>query len=368
MTKIKLPLNIVKEFINVTSGITADKANVLTILAFVRIEIVFGRCYLYYSNYHTFCKYYFDTLEEDCDIIIPRDKLSLICKESNQNELFLTINDKSILIKDGELDWKVSKSLDKPTDFPALVNTDGVSFTKIDKNIIDIISDSKNFSGKDTLIPWFNSVYLGGYEAGEKQLTNGTDVFSCNGSCMSVKTLTQNLPQLSMSIPECELVSKFPYIEYGDTENWNLYKYENTYFGFRNRSDAHGFNYHYIRNLCKFEHLIKIRTEDLLRFCRITKEFSGSVFCNSKFKLIDKDKAQLIWKDESKGEENIVNIQIQTSEITDLEFHFNPILWGEILKGVCYEEILICDEGNVVSLTHETDKSFFGIGAKEQAL
>lgn len=350
MTNITLSVEKLKEFVALSKFIVSDKSEILPVVKYIKITILFNTVTMTKSNIKSFCQYTFDTDSEDCEFLLEERILILFCQHSKGKNVKITIKDTTVILNDGYYKQKYVPSNHSILDFPKMPQTD-LETERIPKEVLDSFKCARMTTGQDTLFPMFMNVY-----------SKDNYVFSSDKQRMYIKKFDLDIPEMSLSKTECQLISNFNYIDFSKSENYNIHRFNSVVYGFVIQEDAKPFDIGRFLNLNRRENYFSIKVEDLINFCDSTISIAGNTYCSSTISL-QGNNCNIVYDNPERGEMNELDVEI-VREGDEFEFQFNPILWNEVLKSLPYDTITISDEGPMLNLYNSNDKNYQGLIAK----
>lgn len=395
MTNLKFNLEDINNFISFADRVeTQSNLTLLSTAEYVKLEIIFGECYITKHNVKSFIKHKFEVSPDmdDFEFLVHekilRGFVSTLHKSSKYiyfeisesivgigNETFINVK-----ISDNEKFTKGYQSFKysaKKIDIKSFPNTIEVEsgFVRVDQDVISCITTARSFMSNDALRPAFNCIYL------TSNTENKGVIYSSDVQKIYIKTFTsQKFPPISITSDECKLIcgNNFAFMDYVVCDTHNIYKFGNgsTLYGFRRLENMTGFAY--AQFFCQDEELnnnyIELNVDDIILFCMRTKVLSESnsknSFVNSTCYIGETGK-EITFKylDNEYNVENIDSFEVVSRQGSFGSFHLNHVIWLDMLKTFPYKKIRINNFGddteeigffaNFLSITTEENPSFY---------
>jgi len=221
---------------------------------------------------------------------------------------------KYVKLSDGEFDSKYSINPSiEIKEFPAIPNTSGLSFKRIERKLINQLITSKKFilsEKKDKLRPILNLSSI-----------KGKTMLASDAHISCVFEMEEDFGFVFFSPTEIDLVNKFEYFDYAMTESWNVIKFKTIVFGSRYAEGVdpgfvHGVISNFISTLDK-KCFMKLNVKQFYNFCKDVKPYVKDDTVNSILEVC-KDSIKLSYEDEANGileKHKMVDAQISGFEI-----------------------------------------------------
>lgn len=348
--ELKLPLSKVKEFISLSKAIETEQSDFenLQVLKYIKIEVDFDICTITKTSLRSFIQFTFDLKHEDCVMIIMEKELIDYCSSSNREDLFITQSEeKETTLTDGYIISEFYNGKYEVKDFFKIPKA-GKPTCRLSKEVLLNFNIAKIYSGEDDLRPSFKYIYIDSvYD--DKAKEQVSYMYASTMRILYLKKFRFNLPKLALSKDECSTLSKYEYVDYCEVKedkNWNIYKWNNVVYGFRQSDEALGFPYQMFLNIEK-KNYIKFKTDDFINFCnstkiRMSKADGKATYINSSAK-ISGTTAELICNDNENRKKNKFNTKVEVVG-QPFDFNFDHSQMLDIFKSLPFSEICISDE------------------------
>lgn len=378
---IKLNLNNIKEFIQISSEIKSDSGDFVPVLRFIKFKIDFGECTMEKQNSNSFVIFKFDTDQDDCEFIVPEKEFNDFIQSCPKSTyIFLNINENgtnhSMHEKEDGKGGLIKKYDDggyKIKDFPNdKISLAGLTYTRLSKSQLESIGRAKNYVGEDSLQPFFTHVFISFLEGFGTFISGNT-----NTTFYSDKQNTDSLPFIALSKEECQCISKLDFVDYSSSEeiNFNVFKTPSgAIYGYKKMHTPIPMSFISIFKSFNKNNYFTIKKEELVKFCTSVKLYNTNT---------DKKKEDGKWKnsvitvdgfgdcticfDMEKHTGESVTLRCETEILptcTGFSFEFNQTQLFEILRSIPYENISIADFKSVVFLFNEKDSNYLGFISK----
>lgn len=350
--QIALPIEQIKDFLSLSRQIKTDE---ILINKYIKFEIVFGTCFLIKKNFYGYCRYSFNTNEDDCSFLIPIDKLEGMINVTKSKTLKITINETETLLDDGKAKYNCNTNGISVLAFDFIKEESSKDIiSRIDKSTIEILKQAKAFAGNDDLIPQFSCIYI-----------DEDTIYSSNRSSLFFKTLTKQFPKISVTQKELEMISAFDYVDYAVINNHNIYIYGNLTYGYIQTTNAVGFPAKQQIDKLTKENYIKINLENFIDYCKYTIGFIDQSKKDKEFETseckVNNGVLDLVYEDKKLNEINSLHLKILEQRGDDFSFHFQHSIWKDLLSILPYENIYLGNEEGFISVWSDKDSTFIGI-------
>lgn len=384
--ELKLPLNKVKEFIALSKAVETETSDLdnLQVLKYIKIEIDFDTCTLTKTSLKAFVQLSFDLKAPDSSILVLEKELVDFCSFSNRDTVTITQEpEKDMVLSDGYTYSEHYNGKYEVKDFFKIPKY-GKPTVRIPKDVLMNLRFARIYSGTDDLRPMFKYIYIDSmYDEDRKMQVSY--MYSSTMRIFFFKRFDYNLPKISLSKEECVALSGFEFIDYCQSEieghfNWNIFKNNNTVYGFRQSDEAKGFTYSNFLDIKKNNYIV-FKLEDLINFCnstkiRMSKADGKATYINSKVKLeksITGYRAELICDDNENRKKNRIFTDV-TVEGEPFDFIIDHSQMLDIFKSLPFNEICISneqkrnDEGvimfDALGLFSKLEESYFSLVSK----
>jgi hypothetical protein len=353
----KLPLDSIKEFLAYASLVPSDKLDLLPILKYFKVEIIFGECTITKSNGKDFVSFTFNCDEEDAEFLISEVKLKVFASVSNEQHVYISVVDKLITLKDIK-NYKQSYTNESYNvlDFPKINEYNDDTCIKFSKSLLNLISIARNYCGTDDLDSKYSSVYI-----------NQEHIYSSNGNCLFTnRHLEQINSEIVITKKESEVISKLGFVDFIQSENQNIFRFNNVIFGFTKVDLSSGLPYRQFIDNVQKKNTVKVSVPDLVKFCQAVLSSTSSAVGDKEMKwlnsscIVSDETANLLFQLEDREEISIVTPV--TLEGEKFDFKFNQRLCYQIFKSLPYSEIYISNEVNFNcnAIFNKNDPNFLG--------
>lgn len=402
MSKIKLPLQNIREFIALSSKIDAQKnPTILSTGQYIKLSINFDELTLVKHNAISFIHYAIALpySEQDIECLIHEEifrryvnsipakaqflylKIEETETKLGASETFVTVKlfDNEKMSGKGFQSFKYSKHKVDINTFPSTEIEQEGSKTRLMEDELAAIQVAKTFVSSDELQPALTALYLTTNDEGFGEL------YSFNNFIAYTKKFKlRKFPQIAITLKEASMLDAIgKVVDYVVTDSHNLYFLgSSVVFGFRRGENMDGYDRKRYYN--PHQHLnnnnITLESEQLMLFCTRAKNLSesisdGSSFVNSSC-LVSGIGVVLSYKDEQYAIEGNEEFLFKSINGNFKGFNLNHSQWLEMLKALPYSKITINNFGdnnqeegvgyfaNFLSLTSEEDSNYYGIIAK----
>ena len=345
---ITLPQSQIKEFLKLSSYVVSDQILIDNNPNYgcIKVEIVFGMCFLSKTNQSEFVQFSFPIIAEDTSFLIWEEHLKSLMEVSKKENIRieLKLEHSTQDITDDYFTPKFGKQIgvDIKT-YPKIPKPPKVGF-KLTKRILDVLSVAKdNIEKKDNLRPFMNHVHI------RESFIWATDGY-VNFTYEFPEVL--NFPLISLSELECNLISGFDECDIFLTDSFNIIKYKNCLYASRIKVMEKDMT----DLLLKFKSwvdkskFVKVQVKDFKDFCASTVSFTKKIqknFKNSGLKLVRQDTIQFFYKDSENEIENVLEFPCVSIGLPDgYSFLFSHSRFLKVLDKFAYKEICLSDSEN----------------------
>ena len=353
---IKLPLDNIKEFLGYASLIPSDKLDLLPILKYFKVEIIFNECTITKCNGRDFVSYTFSCKEDDYEFLLHENELKTFCSVSNEQFIFIDISVKTTLKDTKNYKQSYANELYDVVDFPKINSYNDEYSIRLSKSLLNLISIARNYCGTDDLDSRYSSVYI-----------NKEHIYSTNGNCLFTnKHLEEISSDIVITKRESEVISKLGFVDYMQSESQNIFKFDNIIFGFTKIDLVASLPYTLFIEKTKKKNNFKVNVVDLVKFCQAVLSSSSSSTGDKEIKwlnslcTVDNNNANLLFRLDERKE-----ISIDSPAVLEglaFNFRFNQKMCYPIFKSLPYSEIYVSNEEecNAVAIYNKNDPNFIG--------
>lgn len=346
--KITLSVDEVKKFIQVSDSIKLESKKFSPVLSYLKLSSSFGECTITKSSQFEYCRYSFDSNNSDFETLIEYDALLELLSKTKATAFTIETDGKFVHLKDGYYHFRFSTSDAEINNYPIHNSPNESAYERLNIDSMKTIQIARGNTGNDKIREFMNFIYI------DKQT-----IYWADTSSVFAKKIEENYSFYALSLAESILLSKFNYVDISVQETWNVYRYENAVFGFKNSDGAVGFNYAGFLSYLKRDNFCTINVEDLMNFCTSTLALNKDAkICTSLFNAKE-EKVDLEFSDLISGLENKLKIKCGLVG-NEFSFNFEPRKMIDVIKPLPYNEICLGKENGIVSIWNSKDISFLG--------
>jgi hypothetical protein len=348
------------DFMSIGSYIDCNATkDTIPITTQVKIEIIFGVCYLTKSNTINFVVYSFETSEEDVQMLISEEMLRSFLSYSKSQTVQIIERESTITLSDGTGNKpEISKELFDFTLFPKTPKTKANQYITLDKKAIDFANIAKNFVSRDDLRPTFLYVHIkGDFIFSTTTILNYTNILDCK----------YGDELISLSPLECKLISNFDSVQVFDTKNHSIIKCGDATYGCTKKAnvDDKSDEFKMFNSNLKRENFCRISKVDLYNFINSTIILSKSIkncYVNATFEVVSNNQILLNFVEQKVKNPMHIGAQIKGVPIgTNFAFSQESVM--KLLNNIPYDEICITPiEGTgMIAIWSQNDPNFIAI-------
>lgn len=357
---ITLPKAKLDDFMAIGSYVDcAATKDTIPITSQVKIEIIFGVCYLTKSNTINFVVYSFDTTEDDVQMLIGEEMFRSFLSYSKANSIQIIERETTITLADGTGNKpEISKELFDFTLFPKTPKVKSAQYVTLDQKAIDFANIAKNFVTRDELRPTFLYVHI-----------KNNFIFSTTCILNYTNILDGNYGDelISLSPLECKLISNFSSVQVFNTENHSIIKCGDAIYGCTKKAgvDDKSKEFQMFNSHLKRENFCRISKVDLYNFINSTIILSKGIkncYVNATFEVVSEN--QILLNFEEQKVKNPIHIGAQIKGVpVGTNFAFSQESVMKLLNNVPYDEICVTPmEGTgMIAIWSQNDPNFIAI-------